>query len=279
MTAIHVGATSFFDYVMTDHPAWRTREGLRSRAFPTPNGAPAIVTVMADAEVTQCVDAPSPDCFALGGDAKKVHGRTQLDEMGRVGRYRNPSLWDAIGTAIIRQVIRAGQARKMYLALCETAGEPAKDHTGFTHWLFPSAERVLELEDDEFARLGMAFKRKGLRSAASTYLQRRSAWESASPAELASLLQEVAYVGPWTAAAAVADYTNDWTLYAYDDLAVRTWARQALPDVAWADDESTFGQQWRQISGDQLGNATLLTLAWGERHGDRRRAGGNTRRS
>ncbi|MFE2756528.1 hypothetical protein ACFXGA_31480 [Actinosynnema sp. NPDC059335] len=37
-----------------------------------------------------------------------------LRAAGTVGRWRNPDLWDALATSIVRQVIRAGQARKLY---------------------------------------------------------------------------------------------------------------------------------------------------------------------
>ncbi|MPZ67495.1 MAG: hypothetical protein GEU83_19040 [Pseudonocardiaceae bacterium] len=49
---------------------------------------------------------------------------TRLREAGTVARWRNPDLWDAMATSIVRQVIRAGQARKLYRAFCQAHDEP-----------------------------------------------------------------------------------------------------------------------------------------------------------
>ena len=46
-------------------------------------------------------------------------------------------------------------------------------------------------------------------------------------------LQRIPRIGPWTAGAAVADYSNDFTYYPYADLAVRTWAKRAAPSYPW----------------------------------------------
>src|SRR5690606_32961061 len=76
-------------------------------------------------------------------------------------------------------------------------------------------------------------------------------------------LQNVPRIGPWTAGAAVADHTHDWSLYPHGDLAVRTWAKAAAPDVDWPTTEPQFAERWRTITGPCLGLATLFTLAWG----------------
>ena len=81
-------------------------------------------------------------------------------------------------------------------------------------------------------------------------------------------LQRIPRIGPWTAGAAVADYSNDFTYYPYADLAVRTWARRAAPSYPWPDSEQAFGRLWQRLAGDQLATWTLLTLAWGSQHGD-----------
>jgi DNA-3-methyladenine glycosylase II len=66
----------------------------------------------------------------------------------------------------------------------------------------------------------------------------------------------------------VTDWSNDWALYPYGDLAVRTWARRAAPSYPWPTDEATFGNTWRMFTRTHLSLATVLTLAWGNHHGD-----------
>ncbi|TVT52066.1 hypothetical protein FNH05_13560 [Amycolatopsis rhizosphaerae] len=190
---------------------------------------------------------------------------TRLTQLGVVARWRNPDLWDALATSIVRQVIRAGQARKLYRTFCQVHGEPVLTPLGET-WLFPTPETVLELPDAEFARLGMAFKTRPLRAAADACLEFGAKWAELEPTELVTELQTVPRIGPWTAGATVADLTNDYALYPYADLAVRTWAQHLAPRRAWPNTEPEFAATWARLAGAQLSEWTLLTLSWGVHH-------------
>jgi DNA-3-methyladenine glycosylase II len=153
---------------------------------------------------------------------------TAVRTLGPVYRVRNSDLWDAIGTAIIRQVIRAAQARQMYLAFCQAHGATVTTE-GTVHRLFPPPEQVVELSPADFAALRMTFKQPALVAAATAFLEHRHTWQQLDPAALVTALQAVPRIGPWTAGAAVADWSGDFSVYPYADLAVRTWARRAAP--------------------------------------------------
>jgi DNA-3-methyladenine glycosylase II len=131
----------------------------------------------------------------------------------------------------------------------------------------PDAAVVADMPPDAFTSLGMQFKRRPLQTAAAAYLEQGAKWRELPPARLVEELQAVPRIGPWTAGAAVADFTHDWTLYPHGDLAVRNWAALAAPDVDWPTKDASFAAHWRQIAGDQLGPLTLFTLAWGASHG------------
>jgi DNA-3-methyladenine glycosylase II len=188
-----------------------------------------------------------------------------LADLGPVMRVRNSELWDALGTAIIRQVIRAAQARDMYIRFCRTHGEPVTTAHG-VRYLFPSPHVVTSLPGQAFAELGMAFKRSALTAAATAIIDHRARWAELPPAALLEALQSIPRIGPWTAGAAVADFTGDFTYYPYGDLAVRTWVRRAAPTIAWPDHEPDFAQRWRETAGAHLSTLTVLTLAWGDAH-------------
>lgn len=79
-------------------------------------------------------------------------------------------------------------------------------------------------------------------------------------------VQSVPRIGPWTAGAAVADLTNDYSLYPFADLAVRTWAQRLAPGRTWPTTEPEFAAVWQRLAGEQLSAWTLLTLAWGVKH-------------
>ncbi|MEV4642808.1 hypothetical protein AB0J80_36250 [Actinoplanes sp. NPDC049548] len=251
--------------LMQDHPAWW-------------NDAVGAHRVMRYAGRTWHLDAPPHGGLLIEPSAvqqpplDEIRGielagpfqdlSAAVSTIAPVVRVRNGDLWDALGTAIIRQVIRAAQARQMYQRFCRAHGERVDGRHG-AGWLFPAPEVVLGLPGAAFAELGMAFKLPALMAAAEAVIRQGREWEQLAPAVLVKALQDVHRIGPWTAGAAVADFTGDFSVYPYSDLAVRTWARRAVPDADWPDDEPEFAALWRHGAGEDLGALTLLTLAWG----------------
>ncbi|MEU5398253.1 hypothetical protein ABZ348_02990 [Streptomyces sp. NPDC005963] len=82
--------------------------------------------------------------------------RAGLETLGATRRVANPWLWDAISTAILRQVVRASQARKLYRTLCGTYGIAVDTRYGRLD-VAPDPERVLALGDDQFATVSASF--------------------------------------------------------------------------------------------------------------------------
>jgi 3-methyladenine DNA glycosylase/8-oxoguanine DNA glycosylase len=199
----------------------------------------------------------------------------RLAALGTVVRLTNPSLWDALTTAILRQVVRARQARALYHRWCRTQGRGVNTPLGTVH-LAPSPDVVLRLPDEAFDAAGAKFHRTALQSSAAAYLENRVTWTQLAPGELVKALVNVRRIGPWTASAAVADYTGDFAVYPHSDLAVRTWARRAAPETLLPTTERAFAEWWLTWAGGdpaQLHALTLFTLTWGshartDQHGD-----------
>jgi DNA-3-methyladenine glycosylase II len=124
---------------------------------------------------------------------------------------------------------------------------------------------VLTLPDEAFRAIGAAFHRTALQAAATAYQEHAEEWKGLAPDDLVKALDDIPRVGPWTASAATADFTGDFSVYPHGDLAVRTWARRAAPDAALPDDERAFAAAWQRSAPDrpQLHALTLFTLAWG----------------
>lgn len=261
-----------FDFVMTEHAAWLPAGGGWQRVFVLPDGGRWFAAAQRSTldALTRGTTTPARDVFTLSNDVlgEVPELATALRGLGSVVRFRNTDLWDAIGTAIIRQVIRAAQSKRLYRAFCEAYGEQVELPNGGAYALFPTPEIVLDLSDAQFCSIGMAFKRRPLKATAEAYLEHGAKWRELTPPALTHELQTVPRIGPWTAHAAVADWSNDWSLYPYADLAVRTWAKRAAPSHDWPRDEPTFGRIWRSLAGVHLSSLTLLTLAWGSQHGD-----------
>lgn len=215
--------------------------------------------------VVDVVDATTLD-HARGGAPAELWAA--LAALGPVTRVRNPDLWDAVCTGVVRQVVRAAQARELYRRLCAAYGEAIPTPYGPVTVL-PTAETVVCLDERELRALGLGFKAPALRAAARAYLDAADRWAGLAPADLVIALQHVPRIGPWTAGAAAADATNEFSIYPYADLAVRTWAARAAPSVAWPAGEADFGAYWRTIAGASLSALTLLALAWGDWHGSR----------
>lgn len=256
--------------LMQDHPGWIERpDGLAVRVMRS-DDCPWLLTWRTGESAVAMAPVPLPGRVAPIVD--RVAGVRPVDALAPLAgalasldtvlRVRNGDLWDAIGTAVIRQVIRADQARLMYRRFCVAHGETVATRYGALH-LFPTAERVIGLPAEAFADLGMAFKRAPLVAAAEALIQHGKRWAQLDAADLVEALPMVPRIGPWTAGAAVADFSGDFALYPYADLAVRTWARHAAPDVDWPRDEPSFGARWRHGAGEHLSALTVLILAWG----------------
>ncbi|WP_434581960.1 hypothetical protein [Carbonactinospora thermoautotrophica] len=261
--------------LMCDHPSWQRAEDGTAYRVVRVEGAVWLVAWRSGEQPRMTLLEGSDD-FGPRVDvvAAPAHGHhlpaslwSALVGLGPVGRMRNPDLWDAFATSIIRQVIRAGHARGLYRRFCQEYGKLVDTPHG-SAWLFPRPEVVSELGDDAFAATGLRFHASALRAAALAYAERGEKWVELAPRDLFEELQTVTRVGPWSAGATVADFLHDWSLYPYADRAVRTWATRAASGVRWPESEPEFARAWRAATGDHLSTLTLLTLAWGAIHGD-----------
>lgn len=252
---------------VSDHYAWQQDDAGRKSIAMRSDKTGIITEMILDSGNNVIYEKNAEDAiaiFELHPDTQL--GRTPLQEShlsGRVARLSNLSLWTAIGTNVIRQVIRAGHARKMYETFCREYGESILINAEINYCLFPSPEECLKISDDEFAKLGMSFKKKALRSVAEAYINNKNTWIKMDGDTLIRELMGVKQIGDWTARATVADWTNDWSYYPHSDLAIRTYARKVLPLIEWHDDPNSFDSQWRDLAQDQLSALTLLAIAKG----------------
>ncbi|MFJ3309672.1 hypothetical protein ACIPSA_43050 [Streptomyces sp. NPDC086549] len=257
----------------TDHPAWHSDDdGARARAVRTTSGIWVLSHDRHGLRV-DCVEGTedvkptflTTDPAALPPAAPRTL-RAGLGELGVSQRLANPWLWDAITTAILRQVVRAEQARKLYRAWCSTYGTVVDGPFGNLA-VAPCPTRVLELADESFAAIGAKFHRTALQAAAEHYERHHPTWQEATGDDLVVALTAIPRIGPWTARAAAADFTGDFSIYPHDDLAVRTWAAQIDPAYPWPDKtDKAFGPLWTGWAGTDrtaLHTLTLATLTWG----------------
>ena len=163
-----------------DHPAWQAYEdGRYSRAVRTSSG---IWAVSLDSQGThmQCLSGTedvkpefittNPACLPAAAPAAL---RSGLDHLGVTQRLANPWLWDAITTAILRQVVRADQARKLYRTWCQTFGTTIDGPFGELA-VAPTAAEVLALDEEQFAGIGAKFHRTALHTPADSTHHRHS---------------------------------------------------------------------------------------------------------
>lgn len=262
---IQMNAPLTGDVVMTDHPGWLEEEPSRFvRAVSTLQGdGGCLVATDESTWIEPFVDADfvsaayGPDHITIASDASNEFSARVSGY--RVARWRNPSLWDAIALSIVRQVIRASHARKLYRLGASTWGEEVSPG----RFTFPGPDKVLELSDDDFRAQGLAFQMPKLRRAATAYLQHHEAWEQLSAADLYDAMISVPGIGPWSASVAVVDYTNDFSFYPFDDLAVRACARKIWPELNFSKSQAAFRDEWLAACNDQIATLTAMTLAIG----------------
>lgn len=260
--------------IITEHPGWHETSADEPVRVVEHQGATWLAHWESEREhlLLRPLDADAgeqpPVAYTSAVDLPTAaEGTLLLDELvslGTVARLTNPSLWDAITTALLRQVVTAAQARKRHRAFYAAYGRTFDTPAGPLP-LVPAPEIVLELSDEGFAAVGAKFNRKGLRAAATAYLDRGDHWTTLDPESLIKELVEVPYIGPWTAAAAAADFTGDHSVYPHGDLAVRTWAGRAAPGLDLPSAEREFEALWRRWAPARttLHALTLFTLTWG----------------
>ncbi|WP_435611763.1 hypothetical protein [Streptomyces sp. bgisy159] len=262
--------------IITEHPAWQTT-AKEERARLVEHGGAAWLAVwnhrsehLALWPVTGDPAAEQPPVAYTSPielPAAPEQAAPLLDalvRLGTVARLTNTSLWDAIVTAVLRQVVTAKQAARKHRAFYTAYGRTFNTVAG-EFATVPTPETVLGIDDDGFAAVGAKFNRNALRAAAEAYLDRGEHWATLDPESLIKELVEVRRIGPWTAAAAAADFTGDFSIYPHGDLAVRTWARKAAPALDFPSSDSEFEALWRRWAParTQLHALTLFTLTWG----------------
>jgi DNA-3-methyladenine glycosylase II len=271
------------DSVMTDHLSWQILDGVALRCV---RGADAVwlITCEPTRERTRVryellSGTGQPPVWTLF-DTRQLVGSSVIAQKLRalkvLARWRNADLWDALATSIIRQVIRAAHARRLYAAMCDAFGTRFATRHGEIA-LFPEPGAVLALTDADFAHLGLSFKRDALRAAARAYITHGQAWAGLPSHVLVDALTEVYRVGDWTARATVADYSNDFSLYPYGDLAVRTWATAIDANTPWPSTDMAFARAWENVAAADLSAWTVSTLAFGVQYGNRTAPGAGTR--
>ncbi|MBB1033505.1 hypothetical protein G6031_03765 [Dietzia sp. CQ4] len=264
-----------FDILITDHPAWiRTGKTDWIRAVRDSYGVGRMICAHASIEGDVTINGPA--CLSFSDtvriiDCEKVAGTSKLEEeirtLGRVARWANTDAWDAVATAIIRQVIRAGHAKSLYRTVCERFGERVSG-THDVAYLFPTQHQLQLIPDEELVAAGLGFKIAALRAAADFFVTAEEDFECATYDAIEDL-QRIRRVGSWTARAAVADQTNDFSGYPHGDLAIRTWAAHMDPSVDWPQNDTEFAALWQTMAKGDLARWTVSAIAYGVRHGVR----------
>lgn len=170
----------------------------------------------------------------------------------RLVRLATPSVWEALATAILRQVIKAEQARKLIAGFRAELGEEVAGYR-----CFPLVDAVTNASNDLYTRLGLSFFQSALQNAA-TWMQD---YEPCAPDELLTELLSIPRIGPWTAGVVVADVTNDFSFYPQSDRAIRLRASGLSDKRPWSTDGRKFEQEWRALTGVDNSACTMLALA------------------
>jgi len=172
------------------------------------------------------------------------------------------SLGEAVIKAVIRQVITANHAKKLTDALIRHYGT-RHVHAGRAYYDFPTLEALARIPLEDLQAEGLGFKAKVVRGAACSMLENdlEAKIATSTPEEALAMLTSIKGIGRWTAHIALCDVLADWSLYPFEDLAVRTWARKLWGDVQWPSNEHTFAALWQHMHGEHTGIVTFYLLS------------------
>jgi DNA-3-methyladenine glycosylase II len=164
--------------------------------------------------------------------------------------------------AILRQVISATQAKKLLHRFVLEFG-PAVEREGTRPSGFPSLEEIAALSPERLVACGLGYKARVLPRVAQDLLDahlEEQIWEL--PAAVAiERLERLKGVEPWTAHVTICDLRGDWSVYPYEDLAVRRWASRLWPGGDWPREEHAFLSAWQEVNGPSTGIVTCYLLA------------------
>jgi DNA-3-methyladenine glycosylase II len=248
--------------VMTDHVGWTDRaRGRRERAVRLPDGYSVVRATRGGIygiggeelmDVVTTVTLPSIARARLPKGVTLTWASPQS-----VTRLRTPSLWEAVGAAIVRQVIRATQARVLYHRLCSDLGPTVGDDL---HG-FPRPDEVAACDLELLVAVGLGFKAKTLQRAAEVFaLEPGLEFSELNADELVDRMLGIKGIGGWTAQVAACDYRNDWDCYPFEDLAVRQWGT-ANWRSQWPSSAAEFKQVWTRRTKPYTGVVTCFALA------------------
>ncbi|WP_405160782.1 hypothetical protein OG203_30985 [Nocardia sp. NBC_01499] len=262
--------------VMLDHPGWfHAPDGRTHRLVTDDSHKLSLVTA------EHLAQGLFIDCSPLG----PVGARTEvgyfdpgtlagpltltapLRALGPVSRLANLWLWDALGTAILGQLATPKQVRHLYTRLCHAYGRLVRTHVGDV-WLFPRPEVLVGLGLEDLIDLQLRAKQPTLQLAAIAYLRHGEGWSRllSSNSKPTDLTEAIAAVLPQldrtTIRRAVADHSNDFTIYPVDSL-LRSSVCRLSARHSWPVDDAEFHTEWQAVTGDQQSTWTVLTLTTG----------------
>jgi DNA-3-methyladenine glycosylase II len=187
----------------------------------------------------------------------------QLGHLTPLIHVGSESLEEALVKAIARQVISAAQARILARRFVESFADPYLLGDAVVY-RFPCAHEIAAIAPQSLREIGFGFKANVVieamaRLAHSDLLFRQA---SLSSEALLEELQQLPGIGPWTARVAVCDVRADWSVYPFDDLAVRKWAAELWPG-GWPKPPRAFADSWRRINGEYVPQITFYLLTGG----------------
>lgn len=172
------------------------------------------------------------------------------------------SLGEAVIKAVIRQVISAPHAKKLIHQFVARYG-PTLHYEGSIYSDFPSLEAMAQMSPDDLRACGSGYKAPLIPRIAQDLLNKQveKQLDHCSSEEAIALLQTAKGIGRWTACVAICDLWGDWSVYPFEDLAVRTWAARLWSGVSWPRDERAFLHAWQEMHGAYTGPITFYLLA------------------
>ncbi|WP_280432610.1 hypothetical protein [Nocardia brasiliensis] len=261
--------------LMLDHPGWsRPADGRTHRVVTDDHQAVSIVTaenldqnLFINSEPLGPVPVPTRVGYF---DPTTLTGPLTLTALlrarGSVSRLANPHLWDALATAILAQLVTPQLGEQAYVRLCRAYGRRVRTPGGDDGWLFPRPDAVTGLTRDDLPDVLIGVKLPSLRLAAHAYLDHSSHWNEllASGTPAAELVEAIStrlpQLLPATIARAVADHTNDFTVYPIDTT-LRSSVCRLSTRHSWPVSDPDFKTEWQAMTGEQQSAWTVLTLA------------------
>lgn len=261
--------------LMIDHPGWSTTpEGQAQRAFRSGDTEWVLTCRLIGTTFEPTIDvvhqgSTEVDVAALVNSfdpallPQPFRDTPAIRDHGRLHRVRTTDLWESLIPQLIRghARVRSFQVIQRYRRLSTTIGGRLATSLG-TILTPPRPETIAAAGSDDWGELAPLSWIQPLRRATEAYLEHQHSWTHLPSDRLQDALCTLPHIGTQSAAAIIADLTNEFDRYEFVDFGTAGRWDQFSHELDHVYSPRDFQTAWNQVTTSQRATLAALSIDW-----------------